>query len=212
MLRILLYYLLLGAIGALDYVTGYETSLGCFYILFISLVAWNSGRMHGIVFSVLSAATWAFCDHVLGHHYLHAWTLYWNCANRVFTFTVLTLCLTKIRSVLEGQKRLIFDLRRLSLNLSQIYDLFPVCGLCHEFCVDDEVRQQIAQRVMVAIAAQHEPVDAAADQISRLFHFRVEIVAMRGEQQHVANAGEIFLQRFDAAREHRVVDRRHDCA
>ena len=147
MLRILLYYLLLGAIGALDYVTGYETSLGCFYILFISLVAWNSGRMHGIVFSVLSAATWAFCDHVLGHHYLHAWTLYWNCANRVFTFTVLTLCLTKIRFVLEGQKRLIFDLRRLSLNLSQIYDLFPVCGLCHEFCVDDEVRQQIAQHL-----------------------------------------------------------------
>ena len=74
------------------------------------------------------------------------------------------------------------------------------------------VGEQLAQAVVMAVAAQHEAVDTAADQIARLLQFDVEIVAARGEKQHVSDRRQIFLQRGDAAREHRVVDRRNDRA
>src|SRR5882724_13495314 len=62
------------------------------------------------------------------------------------------------------------------------------------------VRKQLAQRVVMAIAAQHQAVDAASDQAARLLQFGVEIVTAGGHEQHVADRREIFLQRRDAAR------------
>ncbi len=74
------------------------------------------------------------------------------------------------------------------------------------------VRKQLAQRVVMAIAAQHQAVDAASDQAARLLQFGVEIVTAGGHEQHVADRREIFLQRRDAAREHGVVDGRNNRA
>lgn len=49
------------------------------------------------------------------------------------------------------------------------------------------VGKQLAQSVVMAIAAQHEAVDAAADQIARLLQFDIEVISARGEEQHVSD-------------------------
>ena len=77
---------------------------------------------------------------------------------------------------------------------------------------DFVVGEQLAQGVVVAIAAQHQAVDAAADEVARLLQLGVEVVAAGGQEQHVADRRQIGLQRRDAARKHGVVDGRYDRA
>jgi hypothetical protein len=49
------------------------------------------------------------------------------------------------------------------------------------------VSEHLAQAVVMAVAAQHETVDAAADEIAGLLQFGVEVVAAGGQEQHVAD-------------------------
>ena len=72
------------------------------------------------------------------------------------------------------------------------------------------IGEQLPQAVVMAVAAQDQTIDAAADEVARLLQFDIEIVAAGGQQQHVADRRQIFLQRRDAARKHRVVDGRDD--
>src|SRR5208337_470544 len=47
-LSVCLGFVLIGAIGLLDYLTGYELSFAMFYFLPLALVAWKGGRWLGI--------------------------------------------------------------------------------------------------------------------------------------------------------------------
>lgn len=58
---------LIGAIGIVDFLTGYEFAFSVFYVLPISLITWITGRRAGLVASLVCALTWAWADIGSGH-------------------------------------------------------------------------------------------------------------------------------------------------
>ena len=53
---------LLTAIGAIDYLTGFEMFFSVFYLLGVASAAWFVGRTFGFIMSVLSVLVWLAGD------------------------------------------------------------------------------------------------------------------------------------------------------
>jgi hypothetical protein len=53
---IILGFLVIGGLGILDYLTGYELAFSLFYLLPISLITWLTGRRLGILAAFSSAS------------------------------------------------------------------------------------------------------------------------------------------------------------
>jgi len=101
---LLLGFTLIGLLGAVDYVTGYELSVGVFYLIPIALFAWFVSNRAGLVASVVSAITWFLADKLAGEPLSHPLIAYWNAFTRLCFFAVVALLLTRLRAVLENEK------------------------------------------------------------------------------------------------------------
>jgi hypothetical protein len=71
-------FFLVLAIGALDYITGYDLSLSVFYLFPVILIAWFEGGVPATLISIFSAVNWAFADLASGHVYSHIGIEVWN--------------------------------------------------------------------------------------------------------------------------------------
>ncbi len=98
--------LLVAAIGAIDYLTGYELSLSIFYLIPVGMSSWYAGYRLGIPVCVISAATWLGVDRALGHQYSHAAIPFWNAVVRLGFFVIVTYLLVRLRGALEIQESL----------------------------------------------------------------------------------------------------------
>jgi len=67
--------ILTGAIGYVDYLTGYEHSMLLFYFLPISLAAWFANFAFGIMIIILCVATWVLADLASGIPALGFWNI-----------------------------------------------------------------------------------------------------------------------------------------
>lgn len=96
-------FTLLGVVGAIDYLTGYEVSFSLFYLIPIALVTWFTTPKLGMMFAVASAIVWLIADIVSGAAYSHQIIYLWNSAIRLgfFALTVFSLELVK---TLEREK------------------------------------------------------------------------------------------------------------
>jgi diguanylate cyclase (GGDEF)-like protein len=70
--------LLVLAIGGLDAITSYDTSVTVLYLLPIVLIAWYEGGVPAALLSIFSAITWATSDLVSGRIYSHITVRIWN--------------------------------------------------------------------------------------------------------------------------------------
>ena len=91
-------FVLIGAIGAIDYVTGYQLSFSFFYFLPLFLPAWKGGRWLGLAGSLLCALVWAIANTSAGQVFSSRFTMYWNIGSRFLTFAVMTLLLSFLKS------------------------------------------------------------------------------------------------------------------
>jgi signal transduction histidine kinase len=90
---------LLGLIGLVDYLTGYEMLFLVFYLLVVALAAWYLGKGAGLLMSVLSVGVWLGGDMLAGAHYSNPLIPVWNgLILSVFFFVVVGL-LTSLRSL-----------------------------------------------------------------------------------------------------------------
>jgi diguanylate cyclase (GGDEF) domain len=101
---LILGFTFIGLLGAVDYLTGFELSLGVFYLLPIALVAWFVSNRAGLVASVVSAITWFLADKLAGETLSHPLIAYWNAISRLCFFVVVALLLTRLKAVLENEK------------------------------------------------------------------------------------------------------------
>lgn len=69
--KIVLGFILIGAVGVVDYLTGYQLAFSLFYVLPILLVTWLTRRRFGIMASVISAVVWLGADVASGHSYVN---------------------------------------------------------------------------------------------------------------------------------------------
>jgi hypothetical protein len=95
-----------GALGVIDYLTGYEIGFSVFYVLPVALVTWLAGRKLGVAMSVVSAGTWYWADAASGHQYSNALTPIWNTLIRVAFFLIIAFLLAGLRSALRREKEL----------------------------------------------------------------------------------------------------------
>ncbi len=94
---------LVGMIGAVDYLTGFEVSFSLFYLIPIALITWFTTPKLGMMFAVASAIVWLIADILSGAVYSHQFIYLWNSAIRLgfFALTVFSLDLIK---TLEREK------------------------------------------------------------------------------------------------------------
>jgi diguanylate cyclase (GGDEF)-like protein len=98
--------LLIAAVGALDYATGYEISFSVFYLLPVSVAAWYLGSIPGLLVSGASAATWLNVDLAAEHQYSSAVIPVWNALVRLLFFLVVTRLLIHLHEALRQQAEL----------------------------------------------------------------------------------------------------------
>ena len=104
--RIVAGFSLIGAIGIVDFLSGYELAFSLFYVIPISLLTWYTSRSLGIVASLASALVWLGADITSGHHYSHPLIPIWNILIRLAFFVLFTVLLSAIRSAGEREREL----------------------------------------------------------------------------------------------------------
>ena len=73
-------------IGSIDFLTGYEISVGVFYLFPIFIVAWGVGKWPAIGMAFFSGLLWHVADIGSGHVYSAPAIAYWNAAVRMGYF------------------------------------------------------------------------------------------------------------------------------
>lgn len=99
-------FTLIGIIGAIDFLTGYELSLSVFYVIPIFLVTWFTGRTLGLLTSLVSAVVWFAADIIAAHPYSHALIPVWNSFIRLTFFVVITYLFSSLKSSTEREREL----------------------------------------------------------------------------------------------------------
>jgi len=90
--------ILIGCVGLIDHITGYEFGFSIFYLVPIFLVTWFSGRWFGIFTAFLSAVVWLGIDVSTGQHYTHPFVPFWNAGIRFGFFLIVGITLSLLRT------------------------------------------------------------------------------------------------------------------
>jgi diguanylate cyclase (GGDEF)-like protein len=99
-------FVLLGLVGAMDFLSGYELSLSIFYLLPIVLVTWFANRRTGFVLCGSSAVVWILVDYASGHTYSYRLIAVWDAAVRLGFFTITTYLLGELKTHLKREESL----------------------------------------------------------------------------------------------------------
>jgi diguanylate cyclase (GGDEF)-like protein len=99
-------FALIGVLGIIDYLTGYEISFAIFYLIPVSMVAWSVGRRAGIAVALFSALTWLISNWAAGESHSNSFVPIWNMGTRLGFFLVVVFLLVELREMLEGEKGL----------------------------------------------------------------------------------------------------------
>jgi len=94
-------FILIGIIGFIDYLTGYEFAFSVFYVLPIFMVTWFTNQRFGLVASVASAIAWLVADVATGQTYSSPFIPLWNSFIRFAFFIIITILLSSLKSSLE---------------------------------------------------------------------------------------------------------------
>ena len=121
--------ILSGAIGYVDYVTGYEHSMLLFYFLPISLAAWFGNFAFGITIVIVCVATWVVADVASGIPALGFWNIGTAFASYVLFAGVVSKLGTLVRELdrrvderTAAYKREMVERRRLDQEIAQVAD------------------------------------------------------------------------------------------
>ena len=90
-------FLLVAALGFLDYVTGPEFAFSIFYLLPIAFGAWCISQRAGILACIAGALTWLLVDTFSGTPYSHWTAPYWNALVRLGFFLIVVLLLSALK-------------------------------------------------------------------------------------------------------------------
>lgn len=105
---IALAFVIIAAIGWVDYLTGHELSFSVFYLFGVALAAWFVGKEFGSLISVLSVGVWVIGDFASGAHFSNWVVPIWNAVVLLTFYLVVVWLLANLRSLyrnLEGQVR-----------------------------------------------------------------------------------------------------------
>lgn len=97
---------MVGIIGILDHITGYEFSFSVFYVIPVSLAVWSLGLRVGTLFSLLSAVVWVTADKMSGNVYSHGIIPFWNGFVHLLFLLIISYLLNIVRNNYTTMKHL----------------------------------------------------------------------------------------------------------
>jgi len=105
--HVLISVFLVGLLGVIDYLTGYEISFSIFYLIPVGYAAWYLRVRIAVVVAFISASAWFSIDYFFsGTVYSHPVIPYWNALVRFGFFIIVTLLLDRLQTDNEIQKNL----------------------------------------------------------------------------------------------------------
>jgi hypothetical protein len=122
--------LLLGLLGYLDYVTGYEMSFLAFYSAPVGLAAWYLGRWPAIGLAFGATVSWLLADYFSGAKYSAPFLYYWNSIIHFVAFIINAVAIAKIKSDLDQRHVLAAQLESARELLRTMSALLPACPAC----------------------------------------------------------------------------------
>lgn len=114
---------LVGLIGILDYLTGYEVEFFPFYSIPIILMVWWSGERGALFIAVVSAVVWYGVDIATGHVYSLEWLRVWQAIVRLtffFLVVISGMALKKQRDFNRAQLALSERLRAMEQEIISV--------------------------------------------------------------------------------------------
>ncbi|WP_131989963.1 sensor histidine kinase [Chthoniobacter flavus] len=114
---------LMGIIGVLDFLTGYEVEFFPFYAIPILLAVVWGGRKGAVLIAGLSAMVWYAVDRAAGHGYSQEWLRIWQAIVRLFFFflvVVAGIALKKQRDFSRAQLALSERLRAMEREIISV--------------------------------------------------------------------------------------------
>ena len=121
--------LLVGTIGYIDYLTGYERSLLLFYLLPISLAAWFGRLVFGFIIVIISVTAWTLANVAIGIPSIG----FWSVGTVLVSYGLYAGVLSQLRTVMgeldrrvqertQALQREIAERRRLDREMGQVAD------------------------------------------------------------------------------------------
>jgi hypothetical protein len=123
-------FLMLGVLGWLDYITGYEMSFFVFYSVPVGLAAWYVGRWPAIGVALGATVSWLLADYFGGAKYSAPFFYYWNSTIHFLAFIINAVTIAKIKNDLDRQQALAAELESAREILRTISTVLPVCPAC----------------------------------------------------------------------------------
>jgi len=121
---------LLGILGWLDYITGYELGFFVFYSAPVGIAAWQLGRWPAVGMSLLASAAWALADSFGGAKYSTRFAFYWNNGVHFASFIINAVAIARIKVELDQRRRLTAELAAARKTLLEVAGQLPACPVC----------------------------------------------------------------------------------
>jgi len=121
---------MLGVLGWLDYITGYELGFFVFYSAPVGIAAWKLGRWPAVVMSLLASAAWAVADSLGGAKYSTQFAFYWNNGIHFASFIINAVAIARIKVELDQRRRLTAELAAVRKTLLEVAGQLPACPMC----------------------------------------------------------------------------------
>ena len=113
-------FAVLGCIGWLDYITGYEFGFFIFYFIPVAIASWYCGRRPGLQVAFGSAIVWYLSDKYTHHPYSHSYFIYWEMFMRLLSFLTTTLTISRIREMVLSEERMLAELLTVRQELESL--------------------------------------------------------------------------------------------
>jgi hypothetical protein len=113
-------FAVLGCIGGLDYITGYEFGFFIFYFIPVAISSWYCGRRLGLQVAFGSAIVWYLSDKFTHHPYSHSYLIYWEMFMRLLSFLTTTITISRIREMVLSEERLLRELQAARQELETV--------------------------------------------------------------------------------------------
>jgi K+-sensing histidine kinase KdpD len=130
-------------IGWADYISGWELGFFVFYFVPISFAAWYIGRKPAVAIAIISALTWFSADYFIASHYSSLYYAFWNSFVRLVAFLFTALLISKIKAILETEKKISADLQNSLDHIKQLKGMLPICASCKKIRNDKGYWEQI---------------------------------------------------------------------
>ena len=134
---------LVGLVGFLDCLAGYELSFSLFYFAPLILGTWLVGSRLGVAVASLSTLVWLGEDLASGHAIVHPLIPFWNALMRVSCFLIVVLLLAWLKRSYEDQRRMAHELQVSLAKLKILSGLIPMCAWCKKVRDDQGYWQQV---------------------------------------------------------------------